>query len=114
MSTKAIVTSQGLKIVDLTEAEEIELKEAEIQAQNNIPEKQKKEIRATREFLFEEADIEIYKLEDSGGDTTAWRTYRQQLRDMTNQSDLSNPVYPTKPSWGYNGKRYYKRIKHWI
>ena len=34
MSTKAIVTSQGLKIVDLTEAEEIELKEAEIQAQN--------------------------------------------------------------------------------
>jgi|5B_taG_2_1085324.scaffolds.fasta_scaffold09859_2 hypothetical protein len=98
MSTKAIVTSQGLKIVNLTEAEEIELEEAEIQAQNNIPEKQKAEIRANREFLFEEADIEIYKLEDSGGDTTAWRTYRQQLRDMTNQSDLSNPVYPTKPS----------------
>ncbi len=98
MSTKAIVTSQGLQLVNLTEAEEIEFTEAEIQAQNNIPEKQKADIRATREILFEEADIEIYKLEDSGGDTSAWRTYRQQLRDMTSQSDLANPVYPTKPS----------------
>jgi len=47
--------------------------------------------------LFEEADIEIFKLEDSGGDTSAWRTYRQQLRDVTKQSDLNNISWPSKP-----------------
>jgi hypothetical protein len=48
--------------------------------------------------LFEEADIEIYKLEDSGANTSAWRNYRQALRDITKQSDPSNLTWPTKPS----------------
>ena len=54
--------------------------------------------RSDRVDLLEEADIEIYKLEDSGGDVSAWRTYRQALRDITKQSDPSNLTWPTKPS----------------
>jgi|TARA_R100000426_G_scaffold51428_1_gene37517 hypothetical protein len=98
MTKKAVITSQGLKLIDLDEAEEIQFSKAENEAQKNMNEKLKGNIRATREFLFQEADIEIFKLEDSGGDTSAWRAYRQQLRDMTNQSDLENPIYPKKPS----------------
>ena len=29
---------------------------------------------------------------------TAWQTYRQALRDVTNQSDPSNITWPTEPS----------------
>ena len=54
--------------------------------------------RSKRMRLFEEADIEIYKLEDSGADSSAWRTYRQALRDITKQSDPSNLTWPNKPS----------------
>ena len=54
--------------------------------------------RSDRVDLLDEADIEIYKLEDSGGDVSAWRTYRQALRDITKQSDPSNLTWPTKPS----------------
>jgi len=98
MTQKAVITSSGLQMIDLSESEEQAERDKIIEAENNIPEKQKAEIRADREPLFEEADIAIYKLEDSGGDTTAWRKYRQELRDMTDQADLANPIYPTKPS----------------
>lgn len=97
MAQKAVITSSGLQMVDLSEAEEQEVTEKETEWQNGATERQKNNIRFMREELFVEADIAIYKLEDSGGDTTAWRTYRQQLRDMTSQSDLENPVWPTKP-----------------
>ena len=98
MAQKAVITSSGLQMVDLSEAEEQELIEKEAEWQNGATERQKDGIRYMREELFVEADIAIYKLEDSGGDTTAWRTYRQELRDMTSQSNLENPVWPTKPS----------------
>lgn len=54
-------------------------------------------IRRRREPLLQEADIAIFKLEDAGSDTAAWRTYRQALRDVTAQSDLDNISWPTKP-----------------
>ena len=54
-------------------------------------------IRQAREPLLQEADIAIFKLEDAGSDTSAWRTYRQALRDVTAQSDLDNISWPTKP-----------------
>ena len=98
MSKKAVITSDGLIIKELTQTEENEFAQLDVEYQNNLPEKYKTEIRITREPLFTEADIEINKLEDIGQDATAWRTYRQELRDMTEQSDLANPVYPTKPS----------------
>jgi len=40
-------------------------------------------IRSKREPLLAEADIEINKLEDTAGDSSSWRTYRQALRDIT-------------------------------
>tara|TARA_R100001460_G_scaffold3806_4_gene11151 strand:- start:691 stop:945 length:255 start_codon:yes stop_codon:yes gene_type:complete len=54
-------------------------------------------IRQAREPLLQEADIAIFKLEDAGSDTAAWRTCRQALRDVTAQSDLDNISWPTKP-----------------
>ena len=51
-----------------------------------------------REPLLLEADHKINTLVDSGADATAWRTYRQELRDITNTSDLDNVTFPTKPS----------------
>ena len=54
-------------------------------------------IRQAREPLLQEADIAIFKLEDAGSDTAAWRTYRQALRVVTAQSDLDNISWPTKP-----------------
>ena len=50
------------------------------------------EFRSQRDELIKEADIEIYKLEDINADTTAWRAYRQALRDST-----LTWVLPTKP-----------------
>ena len=97
MVQKAVITSSGMQVVDLTATEEQARKDAETAWQNGEPERQKDAIRGFREALLQEADIEILKLEDSGGSTTAWRTYRQQLRDMTAQSDLANPTWPTKP-----------------
>lgn len=81
-------------LLDLTADEETQRKE-----DNTTTNEQYLDMaRSDRVDLLEEADIEIYKLEDSGGDVSAWRTYRQALRDITKQSDPSNLTWPTKPS----------------
>ena len=53
-------------------------------------------LRRTRNKLLTETDWM------SNSDVTmsdAWRTYRQQLRDLpANTSDPANPTWPTKPS----------------
>ena len=71
-------------------------------AQGNIPEpqfteaeqqtQQESDFRHKREPLLKEADITINKLEDIGQDSTAWRQYRQALRDAT-----ATWIMPTKP-----------------
>ena len=61
------------------------------------PECQVREIRKQREPLLKEADVLIYKAEDLGQDTAALRTYRQALRDVTEQEDMANVVWPVKP-----------------
>jgi len=55
-------------------------------------------LRKKREPLLLEADYKINTLADNGSDVSAWRTYRQQLRDITKASDLDNVTFPTKPS----------------
>ena len=55
-------------------------------------------LRGQREPLLAEADWQIHKIEDADGDSSAWRTYRQQLRDITKASDIYNVTWPTKPS----------------
>tara|TARA_R100000306_G_C4316918_1_gene113122 strand:- start:390 stop:626 length:237 start_codon:yes stop_codon:yes gene_type:complete len=37
-------------------------------------------------------------LTNAGVDASAWKTYRQKLRDITKDADLDNPTWPTKPS----------------
>lgn len=59
---------------------------------------QKDFLRRKRIELLSEADWQINKVEDAGGDTSAWRSYRQQLRDITNAADVYNVTWPTKPS----------------
>lgn len=58
--------------------------------------KKKNKLRNKRKPLLEEADWQIHKIEDAGGNSSSWRTYRQALRDITNSPD--NPTWPTKPS----------------
>ncbi len=53
--------------------------------------------RNWRDAELSNADIEIYKLEDSAGDTTVWRAYRKALRDYPQQPDFPNGTRPTAP-----------------
>ena len=70
--------------------------DAEYQTQlDNI---QKDALRVERDPLLAEADWQIHKIEDANGDTSAWRTYRQKLRDITKASDIYDVTWPTKPS----------------
>ena len=85
-------------LLDLTDEDKASIEKNAEDDLVKLPERQKSWIRNTREPLLKEADIEIWKLEDSGGDTSAWRKYRQELEHMTDQTDLANPVYPIKPS----------------
>lgn len=59
--------------------------------------RQKEVLRYQRKPLLEEADILIYKAEDTGASTTALRVYRQALRDVTAQIDIYNVTWPVKP-----------------
>lgn len=70
----------------LTNTPEPEFTDAE------LLEKAQTEFRTERDALIREADIEIFKLEDNNLDSTAWREYRQALRDSTLTWTL-----PTKP-----------------
>ena len=55
-------------------------------------------VRGERLSLLDEADHTINKLLDAGQDVSAWRTYRQQLRDVTNNVTEVNVVtWPVKP-----------------
>ena len=51
-------------------------------------------IRAQRAPLLAVADIAIFKAEDNGQDATAWRRYRQALRDIPAQAG-----FPASVSW---------------
>jgi|TARA_R110000824_G_scaffold400337_1_gene607630 hypothetical protein len=55
-------------------------------------------LRSLRSPLIIEADHKINTLEDANSDASAWKTYRQKLRDITKDDDLDNPTWPTKPS----------------
>ena len=64
---------------------------------DDAPNRKLAKLRNDRVSLLQEADHNKY-LVDNGGDATAWRTYRQELRDITNTEDLDNVTFPTKPS----------------
>ena len=51
--------------------------------------------RAWRNSELRRADIEIFKINDVGGDESAWRTYRIALRDWP--SDVNFPDSTNRP-----------------
>jgi hypothetical protein len=53
-------------------------------------------IRNQRNRLLLESDWT--QLSDSPADKTAWAVYRQALRDITQQSDPFNLIWPQKPT----------------
>jgi hypothetical protein len=55
-------------------------------------------VKAKREPMLTMTDFKINKILDNGGDATAWRKYRQALRDVTKQADPLNVVWPTVPT----------------
>ena len=94
--TKLYQQIDGVK-VELT-SEEIALREKEEKEwEDEKPERIKESLRNRREPLLLEADYKINTLVDNSGDASAWRKYRQELRDITKASDLDNVTFPTKP-----------------
>ena len=74
---------------------------ASISAVNNAPtpEQVAKQTRDQRNSLLSSADIQINILEDAGKDVSAWRTYRQALRDVPAQKGFPSKVkWPTVPT----------------
>ncbi|MDR1311089.1 MAG: phage tail assembly chaperone [Burkholderiaceae bacterium] len=54
--------------------------------------------RSQRDGLLAQADILILKAEDTGGDTSALRTYRQTLRDVPEQAGFPDAIsWPVLP-----------------
>ena len=82
--------------VSLT-AEEISVFEQEEQeALNRKPQKDLARLRRDRDQLLSQSDwrdLPSYP----GSNQEAWRTYRQQLRDLPSTTDPSNPTWPTAP-----------------
>ena len=83
--------------VKLTEDEVKQREKDEQDFIDDIPERLKRRLRNKREDLLLEADYKINTLVDNNQDASAWRTYRQELRDITKASDLENVTFPTKP-----------------
>ena len=53
-------------------------------------------IRSQRDQLLALSDYT--QVADAPGNTSAWATYRQALRDVPSQSDVDNITWPTEPS----------------
>lgn len=54
-------------------------------------------VRERRNLLFMDADVGVNKAEDTGQDSSAWRQYRQALRDITTQPDPQAIEWPAPP-----------------
>ena len=58
-----------------------------------------KRVRSQRDILLKETDWVVTKATETGVTvSSAWKTYRQKLRDVPSQSDPDNITWPTKPS----------------
>lgn len=62
---------------------------------------QEEEVRIKRNKLLEESDYIVIKSLENGVEVSKeWKTYRQELRDITkdkNFPNIENIVFPTKP-----------------
>ena len=80
-------------------SEEVAQRQADDKAYaDDAPNRKLAKLRTDRVPLLQEADYKINTLVDNGEDASAWRKYRQDLRDITKAEDLDNVTFPTKPS----------------
>ena len=98
MTNKAVIGIDGLQVVELTTEDKKEKTKREKDWIDSKDERLKQILREQRQPLLEEADYKINTLVDNNQDASKWRTYRQQLRDITKASDLENVKFPSKPS----------------
>ena len=91
--TNKIVNGQ---VVPLTAEEETAFVAANAAGVLAEPARKWARIRAERDALLAASDYT--QVADAPGDTAAWATYRQALRDVPSQSDPDNVVFPTEPS----------------
>tara|TARA_R100000149_G_C5732142_1_gene50382 strand:- start:138 stop:431 length:294 start_codon:yes stop_codon:yes gene_type:complete len=88
----------GVK-VQLTDAEEIIIDARVKEWNDDAPNRRMTELRKQRDVLLAETD---WMANSDVTMSTAWKTYRQALRDITTQTPtddaLSNITFPTKPT----------------
>lgn len=94
------ITDEG--VVEFTEEDYAQHKAEQEAFESELPELLKGDLRSSREKLLGEADYTINTLVDQGADASAWRAYRQALRDITNQvttdtTEIRDVTWPTKP-----------------
>jgi hypothetical protein len=83
------------KIVNGETVEMSEAEEKQFLAEQNLPPTES-QVRAKRRKLLEESDWT--QVVDAPVDQAAWATYRQELRDVPQQSGFpENVVWPTEP-----------------
>jgi ElaB/YqjD/DUF883 family membrane-anchored ribosome-binding protein len=78
MDEECVALEEAEGVFSLVEKEELILAKKQKKANDNL-----NEIRSLREPLLKEADIEIFKLEDDGVDSSDMRAYRKSLRECT-------------------------------
>ena len=76
----------------IIDGENISFDKVDWRTPEEIEQEAQAQFRAERDKLLVEADIEVNKLVDLGLDSSAWRVYRQELRDSTLTWEL-----PSKP-----------------
>lgn len=75
-----------------------EVQEREIAWAAAANERKLEDVRAERRPLLNEADIQVNKHIDLNHENLSlWMVYRQALRDVTNQGDINNVIWPKKP-----------------
>lgn len=82
--------------VALTEEEISDFKNQQQDVLDKRPERDLSRLRDQRNQVLAQSDwrdLPSYP----GSNQEAWRTYRQQLRDMPSTTDPSNPTWPTAP-----------------
>lgn len=75
------------ELVKLSEEEKLNQPQAIVNKMSNL--------RHKRNNLLRESDFSV--LEDSPVDKQAWKEYRKALRDLTDNVDINNIIYPSKP-----------------
>lgn len=93
MKETIINIQTGEQIVQDMSAEMIA--EIENYKTNIAPVEGMKHLRRERNSKLQETDWML--LSDTSSMTDAWKTYRQQLRDLPATVDVTNVVWPTKP-----------------